>query len=355
MNDKNILIHGDNLDGLQWLIDQGYAGKIDLVYIDPPFATGGVFSVDKDGRVSTISKSSKHAVIAYNDTLQGTGFIEFLRSRVKLIYTLLSDKGSLYLHIDYKIGHYVKVMLDSIFGMENFRNDITRIKCNPKNFKRVGYGNIKDEILFYTKGAHPVWNDPIIPYTDEELKKSYNKIDRNGRRYTTVPIHAPGETKDGDTSRPFKGIMPPPGRHWRCSVAELEALDKRGLIEWSSTGNPRKINYADERLGKKAQDIWDFKDPQYPDYPTQKNADMLKFIVNASSTPDSIVMDCFCGSGSTLKAAQECGRRWIGIDQSQIAIDITRKSLFTDSGLFDIKPYDFIELKKETNLKTGII
>ena len=343
MIEDNILIQGDNKKGLQWLLDNGYEGRIDLVYIDPPFATGGIFSIDTNGRVSTISKSNS-ATIAYKDVLQGDAFIEFLRERIVLIHKLLSDRGSLYLHIDYKVGHYVKVMLDSIFGMENFRNDITRIKCNPKNFDRIGYGNIKDMILFYTKSANPIWNTPKFDYTGEELLKLYAKIDKDGRRYTTVPLHAPGETKDGETSKPFKGIYPPQGRHWRCSIEELEKLDAMGLIEWSAKGNPRKKNYADERDGKLAQDIWKFKDPIYPSYPTQKNMDMLKFIVEASSQKDSIVLDCFCGSGTTLHAAQMLGRKWIGIDQSGVAIDVTKKNL--DLSLF-ANPYIFINMSNK--------
>lgn len=194
MIENNILIKSDNLKALQWLIDNGYEGCIDLVYIDPPFSTGGTFSIDNDGRIATISKSL-NSVIAYDDTLKGKEFIEFLKVRVKLIYRLLSNKGSLYLHIDYKIGHYVKVMLDEIFGIKYFRNDITRIKCNPKNFNKIGFGNIKDMILFYTKGDKPIWNTPRLPYSEKELAKGYPKIDKHGRRYTTVPIHAPGETK----------------------------------------------------------------------------------------------------------------------------------------------------------------
>ena len=341
---KNILIKGDNLVGLNWLIENGYEGKVDLVYIDPPFATGGTFSVDDNGRVATISKSEKSKV-AYEDTLQGPEFIDFLRQRALLIHELLSEQGSLYLHIDYKIGHYVKVMLDEVFGIENFRNDITRIKCNPKNFSRVGYGNIKDMILFYTKGKNPIWNEPRIKHTEEDLKRLYTKIDKNGRRYTTVPIHAPGETKDGKTAQAFKGIYPPKGRHWRCSIEELEELDRKGLIEWSEKGNPRKINYADEMAGKKVQDIWDFKDSMYPDYPTQKNPEMLNLIVSASSNENSIVMDCFCGSGATLKAAQNLGRHWIGIDQSDIAIETTKKAVSQELTLFsEGESFEYFEL-----------
>lgn len=338
--EENLLIKGDNLEALQWLLDNGYKGKIDLVYIDPPFATGGTFAIDSDGRVATISKSSD-SKIAYKDTLKGEEFIDFLQKRIELIHSLLSERGSFYLHIDYKIGHYVKVMLDKVFGIENFRNDITRIKCNPKNFERIGYGNIKDVILFYTKGKNPIWNHPRVKGNPEDIITLYNKVDKNGRRYTTVPIHAPGETK-GDTNKEFKGLLPPKGRHWRCSVEELERLDDAGLIEWSKTGNPRKINYADEHITKKAQDIWEFKDPTKPSYPTEKNLDMLKFIIEASSDPKSIVMDCFCGSGSTLLAAEICDRNWIGVDQSDIAIKIVEKR-FKSLGFFN-NEYKFIEI-----------
>ena len=107
---------------------------------------------------------------------------------------LLSERGSIYLHIDYKVGHYVKVMMDQVFGAENFRNDITRIKCNPKNFARHAYGNVKDMILFYSKSAEPIWNDPRDPYADGDIARLYRKRDSEGRRYTTIPLHAPGET-----------------------------------------------------------------------------------------------------------------------------------------------------------------
>lgn len=343
MEDNNILIKGNNISGLKWLLDNGYKGKIDLVYIDPPFATGGTFSKDKNGRVATISKSSD-SILAYSDTLQGKDYINYLKERVLLIRELLSDKGSFYLHIDYKIGHYVKVMLDEVFGIDNFRNDITRIKCNPKNFERIGYGNIKDMILFYTKGKRPIWHNPTFPSTKEEIERLYTKIDSNGRRYTTVPIHAPGETKNGESNKPFRGIYPPKGRHWRCSVEELEELDRQGLIEWSSKGNPRKINYADDHMTKKAQDIWEFKDPSYPIYPTEKNLDLLKFIIEASSDEDSIVMDCFCGSGTTMVAASICNRRWIGIDKSEVAIETVKNRFNTENSLFKEKPYTYMEL-----------
>jgi adenine-specific DNA-methyltransferase len=128
---------------------------------------------------------------------------------------------------------------------------------------------------------------------------------------------------------PWRGIKPPKGRHWRYPPEELEKLDKEGLIEWSSSGNPRKIIYADEvfQKGKKRQDVWNFKDPPYPSYPTEKNLEMLKVIVQSSSNPDDIVLDCFAGSGTSLIAAETLGRRWIGIDNSEIAIETIQKRL----------------------------
>jgi len=347
---KNLLIKGNNIQGLNYLLEnRELKGKIDLVYIDPPFATGGNFTIT-DGRASTIS-NSRNGDIAYSDKLIGKDFIEFLRERLILIKILLSERGSIYLHIDYKIGHYVKVMMDEVFGIENFRNDITRIKCNPKNFDRLGYGNIKDLILFYTKSSNPIWNEPREKYTEKDLDKLFPKTDEQGRKYTTVPIHAPGETENGKSNQPFKGMMPPKGRHWRTDVETLEQWDKCGLIEWSSTGNPRKIIFADEREGKRVQDIWEYKDPQYPTYPTEKNPDFLDLIVRTSSNLDSMILDCFCGSGTTLKSAQINKRRWIGIDKSEQAIEATFKKLETiEADLFSSKPeYDFIDLDEVTN------
>lgn len=343
-NNNNSIIYGDNFDALKILLDTyNMKGKIDLIYIDPPFATNGIFTIGKD-RVSTIS-SSKRDEIAYEDNLVGEVFLEFLRERLLLAKELLSEKGSIYLHIDYKIGHYVKIIMDEIFGQENFRNDITRIKCNPKNFSRKAYGNIKDLILFYSKTNTPIWNEPYTEYTQEDILKLYKKVDKDGRFYTTVPLHAPGETKDGPTGGEFKGLKPPKGRHWRTDPKELEKLDEQGLIEWSSNGVPRRKIFADEQKGKKTQDIWDFKDYQYPVYPTEKNLDLLKHIIKTSSNDDSIVLDFFCGSGTTLKAAQELGRKWIGIDKSEKAISVSIKKMQPqENDMFVDNSFDYIEV-----------
>lgn len=329
----NFLIKGDNIDVLKYLAEErGFAGKIYLIYTDPPFATNCSFTIT-DGRAATISNSSKGSV-AYSDRLLGLEFVEYIRRRVILMRELLSDKGSIYLHTDYKIGHYLKVMMDEVFGMENFRNDITRVKCNPKNFNRIGFGNEKDMILFYTKSSGPIWHEPREPYSEKDIETLFRKTDKNGRRYTTVPIHAPGEAQK---PKMFKGMLPPSGRHWRTDVETLEQWDREGLIEWSSKGNPRKIVYADARDGKRVQDIWSkYKDPQYPMYPTEKNEGFIDLIVKTSSNPGSIVLDPFCGSGTTLEVAENNGRSWIGIDKSELAIDVTKKRMrMNEGGLFE--------------------
>ena len=354
-NGDNKLIKGDNLKILKSLIeDYNLKGKIDLVYIDPPFATNNHFTIGDD-RVSTIS-NGKDDKTAYKDELVGSEFLEFLRERLIFLRELLSEKGSIYLHIDYKIGHYVKIIMDEVFGIENFRNDITRIKCNPKNFKRKAYGNIKDLILFYSKSKNPIWNEPKEEFTKEDIEKLFKKIDKDGRRYTTIPLHAPGETRNGPTGQEWKGKKPPKGRHWRSDPKILDEWDKQGLIEWSANGVPRKKIYADERNGKRKQDIWEYKDYQYPSYPTEKNIDLLKTIISTSSNPDSIVLDCFCGSGTTLHAAQELGRKWIGIDQSDEAIRITQERLKNiPSSLFvNNTEFEYLEAQEYIPQKTSL-
>ena len=274
---KNTLLYGDNLLIMEKLISKGFRGYIDLVYIDPPFATNQNFTISNN-RSSTISRELD-GIIVYSDYFTLKEYLDFLKPRIGLIYELLSNQGSFYFHIDYKIGHYVKILLDEFFGIENFRSDISRIKCNPKNFKRRNYGNIKDMILFYTKTDSYIWNDIGFEEKKCEIKKRFNKKDNNGKFYTTVPLHAPGETIKGDTGQKFMGSLPPKGRHWRYSTQKLESLYAQGMIETSKTGNMRLKQYQNLDKRKKSQDIWEFKDPQNPSYPTEKNQSMLDYII----------------------------------------------------------------------------
>jgi adenine-specific DNA-methyltransferase len=324
--DTSAFIKGDNFSALSSLLASGFGGKIDLVYIDPPFNTNQVYTME-DERASTISRG-KSGIVAYSDLMSPGEYVEFMRERLVLLRELLSGGGSIYVHTDNKMGHYIKIIMDEIFGMDNYKNDIARIKSNPKNFVRKAYGNQKDMVLFYVKNKDKcIFNNITIVLDEEDKARMFAKTDEQGRRYNTVPVHAPGVTENGKTGGPWRDSLPPRGRHWRTDPDELDRLDERGLIEWSKNGVPRIIKYADEHKGKKIQDIWNYIDPAYPRYPTEKNNKMLEMIIEQSSNPGSMVLDCFAGSGTTLLAAQNLGRRWIGIDQSDAAVRIIKNRL----------------------------
>ena len=311
---QNLFHPGDNLDGLRRVAELGI--KVDLVYIDPPFATNNDFLIDTD-RANSVSRSGR---LAYSDTTVGAKYLDELKARLQAINFVMNPTGSVYVHIDVNMEHHVRLLMDQVFGPENFRNSITRIKCNPKNFARYSYGNIKDTILFYSVSPRQItWRPQRVPMTDSEIASLYPLTDDAGRRYATTPVHAPGTTMNGATGEPWRGTLPPAGRHWRYPPDKLEELDEEGLIAWSSTGNPRKINYADDAAGKLPQDVWCYKDPQRPAYPTQKNALMLERIILTSSEPGDTVMDCYAGSGATLVQAARLGRRFIGMDNSPAA------------------------------------
>ena len=173
---KSFIMQGDNFIGLSKLLNTK-KGFIDLVYIDPPFNTNQVFSVSQN-RANTVSRS-KSSMTAYEDLMDVDEFLNFMYKRFVLLHELLSDNGSLYVHIDTKMGHYFKVILDEIFGRHNYKNDITRIKSNPKNFDRKAYGNEKDMILFYSKNPQKnIWNEIRLALSSEELESRFTKIDR---------------------------------------------------------------------------------------------------------------------------------------------------------------------------------
>lgn len=341
----NSLIFSDNLKGLQYLLDEGYGGCVDLCYIDPPYNTGRAFKISSNGETRTIGTSSSEEV-AYVDKYDSLeDYLFFLEERIRLIHELLSDEGSFYLHCPSNYSHYIKVLCDEIFTMNMFRADITRVKGNPKNFIKRNYGNIKDNILFYTKTDDYIWNKPYVPFKDWELKKNYPKHDSRGD-YCTVSLHAPGETRDGVTGGEWKGLLPPKGRHWCTSPSELTRWDDMGMIEWSRNGNPRRKMYACDSKGKLMQDIWgDFKDPPRPLYPTQKNNGLLEKIIRTSSNEGSLVLDCFLGSGVTCIESYKLGREWIGIDNSKYSLQTFQREYGElDANLFISKKYRFVEL-----------
>lgn len=257
------LYFGDNLDVLRLLATEPeICGSINLIYIDPPFATESHFLSRKQSK-------------AYDDTLTGAMFVEFLRERLIWLHQLLSNHGSIYLHLDEKMIFHIKLIMDEVFGAENYRNMIVRKKCNPKNYTRRTYGKTADFILFYTKSDTYIWNQPKVPLS-ENSKKEYQYIEpETGRQFMKVPLHAPG-VRHGETGKPWRGKMPPPGKHWQYPPKTLDEMDARGEIFWSKNGNPRRKVYLNEHSGVGVQDIWlEFRDAynqnvKITGYPTEK-------------------------------------------------------------------------------------
>jgi len=338
------LYYGDNIHILPLLMsDDSVRGKIRLIYIDPPYATKSVFQ----------SRSQKDA---YQDLLSGAHYIEFIRERLILLRELLAEDGSIYVHLDENMAFYVKVIMDEIFGKGNYRNWITRKKCNPKNYTRKTFGNISDYILFYTKSDNYVWNRPLQDWTDETAQKEYQYLEEEtGRRYKKVPIHAPG-ARNGETGKPWRGMTPPPGKHWQYIPKTLDEMDARGEIYWSPNGNPRRKVYLESSAGIPIQDIWtQFRDAHNQNikitgYPTEKNPDLLSLIIKASSNEGDIVLDCFSGSGTTLGVASNLQRRWIGADNSPEAIKTTLHRFAKGTEPMG----DFVNGKKAKQLDMGL-
>lgn len=306
---NNHLYFGDNLNALLYMLENGYKNRVRLIYIDPPFATSSNF----------VNRNQEHA---YSDSLSGGKYVEFLRERIVVMRELLSDNGSIYLHLDGNMAFTMKLILDEIFGEKNFRAFITRKKCSTKNYTKNTYGNISDYIMFYSKTSNYVWNRPFDPWEYDKMIEQYPYVDeRTGKRYKKVPIHAPG-TRNGETGKEWHGKLPPKGKHWQYTPKKLDEFDAAGEIYWSPTGNPRRMVFCEPNKGIPVQDIWlDYRDSINQSqlttgYPTEKNYEMLKLIVGASSNPGDVVLDCFAGSGTTLGAAFELGREWIGVDNS---------------------------------------
>ncbi len=335
---ENKLFYGENLDVLRYLLQKGgYKEKVNLIYIDPPYGTNSIFQ-------------SRNQKDSYKDDLIGSHFIEFIRRRLVLMRELLSQDGSIYVHLDTNMVSQVKIIMDEVFGAKNFRGFITRKKCSNKNATRNTYGNISDYLLFYSKTDNFIWHRATTSWSDEKILKEYPCVDEvTGRRYKKVPIHAPG-VRNGETGKEWRGMLPPPGKHWQYTPAHLDEFDKKGEIYWSATGNPRRKVFLDMDKGIPVQDIWlDVQDSlnqsiKTTGYPTEKNPDLLKRIIEASSKKGDLILDCFAGSGTTLEVAETLGRKWIGVDNSLEAIDNILKRLLV--GLAEMG--DYVN-KKEKN------
>jgi len=348
---KNKLIWGDNLLVMGSLLEK-FAGKIDLIYIDPPFATGADFSFTAQLGDDAIELEKEQSLIeekAYRDTwASGTGsFMSMLHDRLRLIRELLAENGSLYVHLDENMLHYVKVVLDEIFG-DTFRNDIV-VRSTFAHADANQFGSVHQDVLFYTKNNEGYRFEPFyIPYEDDYVQKYYRYQDTDGRRWLSCSLTGAGAS-GGQFS--WRKILPPAGRHWAFTADKLDEFERAGRIFWTRNGVPRLKQYLDEMKGMPASDVWWDKDCQplltwtseSLGYPTQKPETLLRRIIQASSKPGDLVADFFCGSGTTLAVAEKLGRRWIGCDLGRWGVHVTRKRLL---GIENCKPFEVLNLGK---------
>jgi adenine-specific DNA-methyltransferase len=316
---KNRLYHGDNLEVLPALLNNGVAVR--CIYIDPPYGTRQQFA----------RKASDHA--AYCDAASGAAYLKSLRARLELLRDILDDEGSMFVHLDASMVAEVKLLLDELFGAANFRAWITRRKCSSKNYTRKSFGDISDYVLFYSKTSKYVFNRQFGKRSPEQEAIDFPKLDKaTGRRFALVPLHAPGR-RNGATGGEWRGMLPPEGKHWQWTPKKLDECDAKGDIYWTRNGTPRRKIWADESLGSSVANIWhDFRDPfnqnfAITGYPTEKNLDLLRRIVSASSNPGDLVLDCYAGSGTTLDAASSLERNWIGIDSGALAVALSQRRL----------------------------
>ena len=344
----NKLIFGDNLQVMKSLLDDPEVkGQVKLIYIDPPFATKQEFKGSQDQK-------------AYQDKIVGAQFIEFLRKRLIFLKSLLSDDGSIYIHLDQKKAHYIKIILDEIFGEHNFRNEIVWKRTSAHSDSKK-FGNNIDILFYYTKSSNYIWNQEYEPYSKKYLQR-FKNVDPDGRRWQDGPITAKGLSGGGYeyTYKSVKGL-------WRCPIKTMKKLDEEGKLYFTKKGGIRVKRYLDENKGIPLQTLWtdiyatNSQAVERVGYPTQKPENLLERIIKVSSSKGDLVLDAFAGSGTTLAVAEKLGRRWIGIDCGKLAIYTIQKrmlNLKSEIGnkgkklkpkpftLYHAGLYDFSKLKK---------
>ncbi len=299
--------------------------SVDLVYIDPPFFTNRHFEIIwNDGAEKR----------AFHDRWEGgiEHYITWMDPRLRECHRILKDTGSMYLHCDWHASAHLRNQMDKIFGEKNFINEIVWKRHTIHSDTKQGakhLGRIHDNILLYGKTSDYNWNPQYEPYTLDYKDSTYNKLDKNGKKFKTSDLSAakPG----GDTYYQWKGHYPPKGRFWAYSKENMEKFEKEHRIYYSDTGKPYLKQYLDEMPGVMLQDIWDDLKPVSPDesmgYPTQKPVSLLERIIKLSSNKGDVIFDAFCGCGTALVASQRLGRKWVGIDISPTACKLMQKRL----------------------------
>lgn len=374
----NTLYYGDNLKVLRERIKDE---SVDLIYLDPPFNSNRSYNVlfndesgiSSDAQITAFDDSwhwGSTAQATYEELItsapgnvasminslrqfiganQMMAYLVMMAARLVELHRVLKPTGSLYLHCDPTASHYLKILLDIIFGMNMYKTEISWKRSSAHNDAKQGrkqYGNVRDIIFFYSKSDCYKWNWIYTDYSQSYIENNYNHIEENtGRKFRLDNLTAakPG----GDTSYDFMGTRPYKGRYWAYSKENMIKFYKEGRLYFPSNGGtPAYKRYLDEMPGVPLQNNWDDIQPaignEFLGYPTQKPLALLERIIQASSTPGDVVLDPFSGCGTCISAAQKLGREWIGIDITHLAIAMHKSRLKTAFGLEPKKDYQVV-------------
>ena len=359
----NKIFWGDNLQVMSHLLKE-YRGQIQLIYIDPPFDSRADYKKQiKIKNKTAIGDTSSFEEKQYSDIWTNDEYLQFMYERIILIRELLSDTGMLFLECDPTRGHYIKIILDEIFGQDNFVNQIIWKRTFSHGDMGQGakhLGRLHDNIFLYRKSSNVKLNTVYTPYSEKYINDFYKYTDESGRKYRLVSLLGPGGAAKGNPFYEFLGVS----RYWVHSKAKMQELYEKGIIIQTKPGSvPQKKRYLDEAPGVPLQDIWvDIAAVQggaleNQNYPTQKPEALLERIIQLGSNPGDIVFDCFMGSGTTQAVAMKLGRRFIGADINLGAIQTTTKRLvgvanelntqmqeetkYTGFEVYNVNNYDF--------------
>ena len=369
---KNKLYFGDNLDILREHVADD---SVDLIYLDPPFNSNANYNVlfqEKSGQQSAAQiiafEDTWHwdegSELAYRDVVTNASgklpdllqalrsflgendmmaYLTMMAQRMVELRRVLKDTGSIYLHCDPTASHYLKLLMDAVFGSENYRSEITWRRTNAKGLAFRGFPRNADILLYYSKGDSFLWNRPFRPHDPEYVEQFYRYVDlETGRRYRLSDLTNPNRNRPNLTYE-WNGHA----RVWRWTKERMQQAHDEGLIHYSSTGLASQKRYLDEMEGNPVDNIWDDIRPiqaqstERLGYPTQKPEALLERIVSASSNEGDVVLDPFCGCGTATVAAERLNRRWIGIDVTHLAVTLMRHRL-QDTFKDDLKPYEII-------------
>lgn len=364
----NKIFWGDNLQVMSHLLKE-YRGKIDLIYIDPPFDSKADYKkkIEVKGVGKAETDSSSFEEKQYGDIWTNDEYLQFMYERLILLRELLADTGSIYLHCDYHKNHYLRCLLDSVFGAENFINEITwkRRGGALNNFKSLG--QLTDTIYLYSKTLNYTFNaikTKDTPEVQEYIRERFVYDDGDGRKYSRDPVTNPSSSPTPSLIYEYKGYQPP-AKGWAFSRSTMEEWDAAGKLYFppDKSQRIRRKTFLDEYEGQPLQNFWgdiyviNSQAKESANYPTQKPEALLERIMQISSNPGDLVFDCFMGSGTTQAVAMKLGRRFIGADINLGAIQTTTKRLinvadelnsvignedkYTGFDVYNVNNYDF--------------